>query len=415
LQGVNPESQVFCIEGVDWKKVTKVDPRALQRAEFAPGEMKLYLVVPRLASAPEFFDVPVTYNDNALDAAAFLREARTPVPLTLTVLGPDGKELYRVYRASSQAGLCNQSFPIGSNAPAGSYLVRAESPVGGLKAQAVLDLKPQAAKPSVVAGPVRVFDAEAIGKFLTGKPEVVIAAANENQREIARKLAADLSERGVKASVKPESEILHKVRYPRVWNPYARLYTAAGAEKAPPNGTVKMEIQLGVDRDGKLTARTADGKDVSADWRQPNSLVTVVGEGFLDYSGDHELCFEPGVKLAFDDKRQMSVVRDEVKDVRTTEEFRSRWAKPWSRLTTHVGAYQLPPQLPEAYAADSHLILLGDGSTGTAVAALQASELLPQVVDKKYPGPGKALVMFAWSPFAVEKNVILVGASDAEG
>ena len=91
------------------------------------------------------------------------------------------------------------------------------------------------------------------------------------------------------------------------------------------------------------------------------------------------------------------------------------WAKPWSRLTSHVGGYQLPPQLPEAYTTDSHLILLGDSGSGFAVAALQASELLPQVVDRKYPGPGKALVSFAWSPFAVEKDVILVGASDAAG
>ena len=79
------------------------------------------------------------------------------------------------------------------------------------------------------------------------------------------------------------------------------------------------------------------------------------------------------------------------------------------------GGYQLPPQLPEAYTTDSHLILLGDSSSGFAVAALQASELLPQVADKKYPGPGKALVSFVWSPFAVEKNVILIGASDPDG
>ena len=45
----------------------------------------------------------------------------------------------------------------------------------------------------------------------------------------------------------------------------------------------------------------------------------------------------------------------------------------------------------------------------------QASELLPQTVDAKYPGAGKALVSFAWSPFALEKNVIFVGASDAAG
>jgi hypothetical protein len=64
---------------------------------------------------------------------------------------------------------------------------------------------------------------------------------------------------------------------------------------------------------------------------------------------------------------------------------------------------------------DSHLILLGDSETSQLVAALQASELLVQVADSKYPGPGKALVSFAWSPFALNKNVILIGASDAAG
>ena len=49
------------------------------------------------------------------------------------------------------------------------------------------------------------------------------------------------------------------------------------------------------------------------------------------------------------------------------------------------------------------------------VAALQASELLPQLADAKYPGPGKALIEYAWSPFAVEKDVIFIGASDEAG
>lgn len=50
-----------------------------------------------------------------------------------------------------------------------------------------------------------------------------------------------------------------------------------------------------------------------------------------------------------------------------------------------------------------------------AVAVLQASDLLLQVVGSAYPGPGKSIISFAWSPFAVEQNVILVGASDRAG
>ena len=47
--------------------------------------------------------------------------------------------------------------------------------------------------------------------------------------------------------------------------------------------------------------------------------------------------------------------------------------------------------------------------------ALQASELLLQVADEKYPGSGKALLSFAWSPFSLGRNVILIGASDEGG
>jgi hypothetical protein len=100
---------------------------------------------------------------------------------------------------------------------------------------------------------------------------------------------------------------------------------------------------------------------------------------------------------------------------KTTPEFRAKWARPWRTLTSHIGGYQLPAQLPEAFTTDSHLVLLGDGSTNEVIAILEASEILPRIVDARYPGPGKALVEFAWSPFRVGKNAIVVGASDAAG
>ena len=46
---------------------------------------------------------------------------------------------------------------------------------------------------------------------------------------------------------------------------------------------------------------------------------------------------------------------------------------------------------------------------------LQASELLPQIADEKYPGPGGALVSLCWSPFAVEKNAIVLASSNPVG
>ena len=119
--------------------------------------------------------------------------------------------------------------------------------------------------------------------------------------------------------------------------------------------------------------------------------------------------------MQVDEQRHVKPRNAIVREEKTTPEFRARWAKPWSKLTSHVGAYQLPAQLPEAYTTDSHLIVLGSSQTSRTVAVLQASELLPQIADDKYPGPGGALVSLCWSPFAVEKNVIVIAATDNAG
>ncbi|MGH7213886.1 MAG: hypothetical protein ACREIT_03900 [Tepidisphaeraceae bacterium] len=58
---------------------------------------------------------------------------------------------------------------------------------------------------------------------------------------------------------------------------------------------------------------------------------------------------------------------------------------------------------------------MGDSKTSQTARALQASDLLMQVADEKYPGLDRALVSFVWSPFAVEKNVIYIAATDDAG
>jgi hypothetical protein len=161
----------------------------------------------------------------------------------------------------------------------------------------------------------------------------------------------------------------------------------------------------------------ARGEPVAdGNWRQPQTLVTLAGDGLCDWLGqDGERCYEAGMRLYVNEQREVIALNGEGERVRTTPGFRQRWARPWTRLHTYVGNYQLPPQLPEAYTTDDHLILLGDSRGSAAVAALQASDLLLQTVDDKYPGPGKALVQFAWSPFAVGKSALLVGAGDDSG
>jgi len=416
LQGLPRAAVAYVLEGADWSKVRPLaDPQAEIDGYFEPGEMKLYLVAPR---PPAGLSVTATAAEGNLAVSANLRGLKMPWPLTVTVHGPDGRRLYEVYRATRADGKYAEKFPLGRNVAAATYTVRVSSPVADLAAEARVNYRPDPATPQVRSEAVRVFDGEAIRAFLAGRPAVTIAIGSEAHRELAGKLAEGLSARGLQVEVRPEGEVLTKVAYPRVWNPYAKVYVATGppglSGESLQGRRVENRITLATAADGSVTARTEEGKDLP-DWKLPHSLVTIAGEGYVDWSGDAEVCYEPGVFLYVDAPRQITALGGTWREERTTPEFRARWAKPWTRLTSHVGAYQLPPQLPEAYTTDRHLILLGDSTTSRAVAVLQASDLLLQVVDEKYPGPGRALLSFVWSPFAVEKNAILIGATDPAG
>ena len=400
LQGIAPGSAVYLVEGGDWQTVSHItDPAAPQTARFVPGESKVYLVAPR---PPSGLDLAARSVGGTLIVTASLRNLRMPWPLTLTVRDGEGTELYRVFRATDVDGRFIEEFPLGSNTRAGTYSVVAESPVGGLNARVAVDVRPAPVTPQPIRDTVRVFDKQAIRAFFAQKPEIVIAVGSEAHRAPAAQLAAALKGRGIATRVLPESEIMRKARYPRVWDPYIKVYRPTAEEKEPEGMAVQRSLGVETGEDG------AEG-----DWRQPGTLVTVGPRGLIDFA--NEQFYEPGVKLYVDDRSQVVVVKGEPAEVKTTEEVRQRWSRPWTRLTRYEGTDKLPPQLPEAYSADSHLILMGDSEASALVAALQASELLLQVADPKYPGPGKALVSFAWSPFALGKNAILIGASDPAG
>jgi len=413
LKGLPANCVVYTLEGGDWNRPGKL-PRAAAGifGHFDPGEMKLFLVAPR---EPAGLDVAASAAGGMMSVTASLRGVAMPWPLRVSIADPAGKPLYEVHRATGTDGHYREGFPLGANAPSGIYRVSVDSPLAGLKGQA--QVQHQVALPAiaVLADRVRVFDAPAIRSFLGAKPEVTVAVGHPSHQAAAEQLAAALSARGLRAAVRPESQVLTKVRYPRVWNPYATVHRAAGPEKPLAGRKVERQIELGLDAAGALRAKTADGKDLGFEWRQAHGLVTVAGDGFVDWSGDAEVCYEAGVKLYIEPDRRLTVLRGEPSEQETSAEFRARWSRPWTHLWTHVGAYQYPPQMPEAYTADSHLILLGDSTTSVAVAAVQAGELPQQLVDGPYPGPGKALVSFLWSPFAVEKNAILLGAADSPG
>jgi hypothetical protein len=412
LQGIPAGSAVHAkIEGVEWNQVSRTESVGVPiTADFAAGEMKLYVAAPRM---PKGLTVAAEAAGGMLNVRAQLEGMKMPWPFTMEVLAADGRKLYSVYRATKADGSFAESLPLGSNIAAGTVTVRVTSPIGNLKDEKKLDLAAAAVAAAPVTDAARVIDEAVIRTFLHGKPAVVIAIGNDVQRAIAGDLAAKLAAAGIKATVKQEKEVVRKALYPRVWDPYARLVKASGDEKQPP-AEVKQRVTLATDAAGLVSAKSTDGKAV-ADWKTPGTLITVAGEGYLDWIAPHEFAYEAGCKLFVNEQRQFVVLKGEQTEAKTTDEFRARWARPWTRLDSHVGGFQLPPSLPEAYTTDAHLILLGDSTTSEAVAALQASELLLQTVDAKYPGPGKSLVSFAWSPFGLEKNVIVIGATDEAG
>lgn len=406
---------VYEVSGLDWKQVKRLaTPEAPQNAAFEPGEMKLYIVAPR---RPARLNLATWAKDGQIVVRAAIPNLKMPWPLTVTIQNPAGQTLFRTYRGLNDSGRFEEEFPIGENAAPGAYLVTVESPLEDLKAQARAGWKTGAAQ--IVQSPegVRVFDESAIRQFLTSKPEVSVIYGTENYRSAAEQLATALAAKGVSAKAQPESSVLRRALYPRVWNPFVRHYKVpTGTPAIPGDLAIERKLQMGWSDSKTLETKTETGETIGLDWRQPKSLVTITGTGYTDYRGqDGETVYDPGVVLYVDAQKQVRVLNGTAEMEAATPEFKAHWSHPWTRLETYNGGFQLPPQLPEAYEVPGHVILLGDSTNSELIAALQASELLPQLVDAKYPGPGHALVSFAWSPFAVEKNAILVGASDSQG
>jgi len=437
LSRVSRRDVVYLIDGLDWQTVTRLDnPTAPQALNFEPGEMKLFLVAPR---EPTEIALKAEYEGGRLSVEAALKRSRgmmpgkgrlkTPWPLKVEIENPEGQPVLSVFRATDSEGVYAETLPLGANVASGAYTVTVSSPVGDLSTQVVVNVATTSLPPERIEDPVRVFDKVAIQSFLKGKPEITVAVGVEEHQEAADLLATSLKEKGLNATVKPEAEVWQKARYPRVWDPFIKVYSPTEEdqplgetmvmnketkEKEPFKEEVQVRLTIESLSYDTPTVLQEDGQPFKGQWWAPGNLMTVVGSGFINTRGP-ETFYEPGCRLYINALKRPFVANGKESLVKTTPEIREHWSRPWNKLGSFVGAFNLIPQLPEAYSVDSHLILLGDSTSGVLVRALQASELLPQVVTEKYPGPGKALVSFAWSPFALEKNAILIGAADTEG
>ena len=418
LATVKPGEVVYCIEGFDWKTARKLDnPTAPLKLEFAAGEMKLFLVLPK---AIEQISATAEVQQGVLKVQAAVHGAKTPWPITVTVTGPDDMTLLQIQRAMNAEGAYAENIPLGSNAAAGAYTVKIESLPGNLQVLAQVDVTQVPMTPTTITEKVRIFDEAAIRaqigvwKDTPGDAAaVIIAVANEEQRPLAEKLATALWALKIRTELRDEAQVLRKGVYPRVWNPTATVFHP-GENMREITGEVKLRLSTKQTPNG-MVVTDEEGKTY-ADWKQPEALVTIGEGGLADWiSKESETVYAPGCVIYVNAKKAASPLNTVSKREDTTPEFRKTYAAAWNSLINYSGGYQYPPVLPDAYVSDDHLIVMGDSTSSMVVRILQASEILPQIVDAKYPGPGKALIQFAWSPFAVEKNVVLLGASEVDG
>ncbi len=415
LPGISASNTVYAIQGLDWSSASRLqNPQDPIQAKFEPGEMKLYLVAPKPV---EGITTAVRTDGSSITVEARLVGPKMPWPLTVTVIAPDGGELYKLHRAANASGVYSESLPLGSNAPSGQYTVKVQSLVGPLDSTAQAVFTPSSAAAAAITDSARALDASAIRATLTSKAPIVVGYTPA-QKTLAESLANQLTQAGVNASAKPiDASLWQRRSYPIVFNPFIKNYMATpGSIPLPTEHKLQRSIILTVNKDGTTSATDEQDNPIPGPWRTPGTAVMIRGEPFFDWRDrDIETLYDPGVKFFVLKDGSLLVLSGFSKQVPSNAEFRARFRKPWTEMSRYVGQFQYPPELPTAYQADTHLILLGTGKESPLHAALIASELLTLGVDDKFPGPGRAIIQHAWSPFTLGKNVILIAGSDAQG
>ena len=61
------------------------------------------------------------------------------------------------------------------------------------------------------------------------------------------------------------------------------------------------------------------------------------------------------------------------------------------------------------------IILVGTDASSLLVRALNRGGILERVAVTRYPGKGRGLLAYAWSPFTYGYDVVLVAGSDPAG
>ena len=80
--------------------------------------MKLFLVA---RQSPGKIDVRTKESNGRLLVEARLNNLKMPWPVTISLMSPDGREIYKIDRATIAKGWHVEEFPIGLNAKPGDY------------------------------------------------------------------------------------------------------------------------------------------------------------------------------------------------------------------------------------------------------------------------------------------------------
>jgi len=98
-----------------------------------------------------------------------------------------------------------------------------------------------------------------------------------------------------------------------------------------------------------------------------------------------------------------------------SSEERKKLKKPWDKLYQWTGTKGYPPTLPDAYYVPENIIVIGKDQTSKIINILQRSMILMRVTNYYYPGSGRGIIQYVWSPFTLDKDAILITGSDDEG
>jgi hypothetical protein len=383
------EQSALPLPGGDW-----------QWLEFFPGEMKTLLVAPR---PPEGISVEASAGAGWVDVQVRLVGVAMVWPLQLRVR-LDARELFTLHRATTVEGIYTERLPLGQNSRPGTLRVAVSSAAGELSATTECHWGPGGSQVKEVLAPVSIFDEGALRGFLSTCSSVTVVASPSHQG-CARELCREFARRGLQARSAGVPEVLSKAHYPRVW---PRQVSLVSPEPRANSGAPSWRVET--DEFGR-TRRWP----LKLTWPRPRpgDLARVGARGYLD--SDTMVIYEPGCGLVYGVSLRWEQAGGTARTVPADSELRGRWSRSWTRLESYRGGGRLPPQLPEAYAIDSHLVLLGTPECNPLVGAIVAGEILCRNLDRSYPGAGRAVLALAWSPFFIERQAVVVGACDEVG